>query len=1001
MIRFGLHSKMVGLFEFVLVLVLAAISVSKAISQEIGNADDQLILANSEVLDRAEMLQQVFNKLYEQEDFLSALETAQRVLDIREGVFGTEHPLLIASLNNVATIHLELRQFQRAEEIYKRVAKLCKVAKGKERDYADVLSNLGFVYFETDRFEEARNAHGDSLRIQEKTLGDDHIDLAVTLSNLGETEAVLGRFADAQVHLQRAFAIRKQHFGLHHESTANTLSSIGGLYQKQGNLEAAKAVSEKVVEILTIEIGEAHERTTVARSNYASVLLEQQEYVQARPLLQRVLDEFTQRYGDQHVVTATAMNNLASCLHKLEQQNEAEALYRRCLAIRIKELGGNNTLTATTKANLARLYRDTEKFAEAETLLIEAFNAFLQNFDGQHPLVLQTLNSLAVLYASSGHEDESINKFDLVRKAVRRHAMIVLPALSDGEQLQFLKHRYFAELSGAISTAFRTDRKDVARTAAEWAINGKAVAFEALAQKNLLSRKQVTSELEKDRENLIWVRQQLANFSMKATDPKERADRIAAIAELTSAERMLARKLGYRNRNKQTAAEWVSWKSIQQSLAAETAFVDILKYKQFDFRKRQLSSGQQDERYAAWITLPDDPAGPQMLDLGPAAPIDRQVQSLLTQIESAARPTGSIAVEGESVATKQLMRTASQLSNNVWRQIANTIGESKHLIISPDSNLWLLPWACLPPPQNQDRSEDQGEGQVQSQDQHQDQFLVEEYSFTLATNARQLLSPKVSIEANKPFSVSDPDYNLPLGAKKSAIASLHQISRKIEQDAIRPAGETYLPKVKRLPFTAAEADAVLPSISSYTSQEPIVARDQTALELLVKSVRNPQVAMFSTHGFFLNDKQLPEIANPLLRCGLLFAGCNEPDSFLPSDDGVLTGLEICGLDYRGTKLVVLSACQTGLGEINDGEGVAGLRQAFQLAGAESVLASHWSVEDIETARLMKLFFNNLASGKSKPEALRQAQLARIKARRKRDGAAHPFFWAAFTLTGSD
>jgi CHAT domain-containing protein len=174
----------------------------------------------------------------------------------------------------------------------------------------------------------------------------------------------------------------------------------------------------------------------------------------------------------------------------------------------------------------------------------------------------------------------------------------------------------------------------------------------------------------------------------------------------------------------------------------------------------------------------------------------------------------------------------------------------------------------------------------------------------------------------------------------------------------------------------------------------------------------------ATHGFFLGDQQFdPDVLaiqragdgrglvdakgealeSPLTRCGLMLAGCNAPAR--DGEDGVLTGLEILGCDLRGTRLVVLSACQTGLGQVESGQGVAGLRQAFQLAGAETVVSTLWSVPDEETAELSKAMFAALAEKGSPAEAVRRAQLELIASRKELLEAAHPFYWAAFTVTG--
>jgi CHAT domain-containing protein len=223
--------------------------------------------------------------------------------------------------------------------------------------------------------------------------------------------------------------------------------------------------------------------------------------------------------------------------------------------------------------------------------------------------------------------------------------------------------------------------------------------------------------------------------------------------------------------------------------------------------------------------------------------------------------------------------------------------------------------------------------------------------------------------------------------------------------AVAPSGKFKLGTAARLPGTKTEAEAVLPQLEIFTSSKASVYSGQLALEAVFKSLHQPRVLVLSTHGFFVEEKvsanDSQSASNPLLRCGLLLAGCNKPidTSLVDGEDGILTGLEIVSADLRGTELVVLSACETGLGEVRNGEGVAGLRQAFQLAGARTVVSTLWQIPDRETAKLMANFFTALAQTSDKAQSLRESQLKLIEARRDRNGAAHPFFWAAFTITG--
>ena len=287
-------------------------------------------------------------------------------------------------------------------------------------------------------------------------------------------------------------------------------------------------------------------------------------------------------------------------------------------------------------------------------------------------------------------------------------------------------------------------------------------------------------------------------------------------------------------------------------------------------------------------------------------------------------------------------------------------------------------------------------------------YAIEKYQIRYLVSGRDLVAQHSSkLNTTPPVVMANPDYDL--GPSQVATATRNVLrGTATASDQLRSLSggksASALPKVGRLPGTAVEAAAIKPKLGSFAHAEPITYLDEYATEGVFKSLKRPQVLVMSTHGFYLPDQEVKRdeqggmlasseqrsapvltvdgkpVENPLLRCGLLLAGCNKSgDIGTPSpqpatrgrgsasggdqasrnrqgaeviDDGILTGMEIVGTDLRGTELVVLSACETGLGQVRNGESVAGLRQAFQLAGAKSVVATLWQIPDKDSAQII-------------------------------------------------
>ena len=309
---------------------------------------------------------------------------------------------------------------------------------------------------------------------------------------------------------------------------------------------------------------------------------------------------------------------------------------------------------------------------------------------------------------------------------------------------------------------------------------------------------------------------------------------------------------------------------------------------------------------------------------------------------------------------KEVART---LHNQVMAPIRPLLGDARHLLLSPDGQLNLIPFEALRDENNQ--------------------YLVQRYSFSYLTTGRDLL--RLDTKAKKisnPVVFADINYGNQYDNQENNLVAQ---SRGLENKrSVYFANLTF----GSLAATSEEGNR----IKEIFPTTNIIAGKQ-ATEKAIKQLQTPSILHLATHGFFLPDQKKPDVPtntfnpqqnkpkplnleNPLLRSGLALAGFNNRQNKQSknTEDGVLTALEVAGLNLRGTKLVVLSACETGVGDVKIGNGVYGLRRALVIAGSQSQLLSLWKVADDGTKDLMVEYYQKIKAGKGRHQALREVQL---------------------------
>ena len=415
-----------------------------------------------------------------------------------------------------------------------------------------------------------------------------------------------------------------------------------------------------------------------------------------------------------------------------------------------------------------------------------------------------------------------------------------------------------------------------------------------------------------------------------------------------------------------------SLNSIRRALAVDTALIDWILYRPYDPTQDRTVQTQSKQHLVAVIVRHHEP--PRIVDLGPVEPIKAQIALFRKQIT------------GRNGAINTLGQT---LYDALLGPLLPTLEEATTLIISPDGPLHSLPFAAI---MNQEGA-----------------YLAETYTLRYVTNSRDLihLSTPAFPARSPPMVLADAQFDSETNLKAVA------------QNTIRGHWSNSLAKsMAPLPGTRIEAQQVAKRLK--LSRRLFLG--EAATETRLRTAKGPRILHIATHGFFLPDSHGK---TPMLRAGLALAGYNHRQKSSHDNDGLLTALDISGLDLYGTELVVLSACETGLGQVSGGEGLYGLKRALFLSGSRSQVLSLWKVDDIATQAMMNSFYEQLLKGVSRANALRHVQTQMIgghlntmlSASDKKRGISvagakhnststvagwrHPYYWASFTLSGAD
>ncbi len=927
-----------------------------------------------------------------------ARTTAERGHTIWIANYPPDSPQVVNSLHNLSWISYNLGDYRQARAYAEPALRVRETTlKDDAPSLINLLSNTAAVDYALGDYDLAAERYERMLALSRETLGDDHPDFFQSENNVatfyktrGELEKALPLLLDVK---ERGRAV----LGEDHLEYAHNLEVLGELYLDTGDLPRAEEVLSEALRLDRKNLGEDHPYVAGLLDLLAETRKTMGHAEEARGLMEQALKIKEAAAGMESPELCAILSDLAGAQALTGDHAGARRTLERSQAIQEKSVGVETARLAETLILLSRLDRAEQRAPAAEEKLTRALAIRERIFGMASPLVGSAAAELAQLHFSLGNDAAALAEALRAERIGRDHLRVMADVFSEEELLRYAPLRPTGKdvLLSLLAENGKRLPRDAARQVWDELLLSRAVVLDALAERQRALAASADTSIARLSDQLRRATARHAHLlvSGDTEQPGFHADIETARAERDAARQALAAASpDFRDR---AARESVDLAAVTARLPESAA---LAAYWEFDRLPRGAESPATPSFLA--LVLPADHREPRVVSLGPTAAIDAEV----------ARWRGALAPGSRA---EDALESGLALRRLVWDPVESRAGACRLLLLVPDGSLQLVSWLGLP--------------------MSKDRYLAEEERIVHPLVTERDLLTDASESNGGLLALGGIDFDA-ADAPASGMATPPREGWANVIGRLFRGGSPDCPEFRDARFTALpgsghEVDAIV-ALWSAASRDRAAEerRGGSATETRFKQdVAGKSVLHLATHGFFLSGgcavtnpgrrgigqlgapaPKHDDLAGPagasdlpdLRLSGLALAGANQRAAASTGDDGILTAEEIAALDLSATDWAVLSACDTGLGEVTRGEGILGLRRAFQLAGVRTVLMSLWPVED-DAARewMVALYRARWAEGLGTAAAVRAACLERLAALRSAGAPTSPADWAGFVAAG--